>query len=119
MGIKKILIVDDDVALCDGIAELLLDEGYIVTNTSNPFKGKELIKTQHFDLALLDYKMSGLTGIDLLKDINTKKTKVFFISGRPFLDKVLQEAGVSHLIEGIINKPFLAEDLLQKINTLS
>lgn len=117
MSNKKVLVVDDDKILCDGIAYILHDEGYIVHNTSEPVEAVDLIIKQEFDLAIFDYKMSNITGVDLIKMIKGKniKTKIIMISGRPFIEKILAEEKISHLVETVITKPFDINTLLDKI----
>jgi DNA-binding NtrC family response regulator len=117
MSDKKILVVDDDENLCEVTAEILKDEGYSVEFTSDTKRAEELIDEGVFDIALFDYKMPHLTGADLLKKIKTKnpKTKVFIMSGRPFIEKVLKEEKVFDLVSGIIIKPFSDTTLLEKL----
>jgi DNA-binding response OmpR family regulator len=120
MANGRILIIDDDVDLCEGMAEFLRDEGYTVENTSDPFAGEALIEKGQFDMALLDFKMTGLTGVDILKKIRSKdlKTKIIIVTGRPFIEKLLIEENLSHMVDGIISKPFNPNVLLSKISDL-
>lgn len=113
----RIILIDDDETLCDGVAFILRDEGYSVMNTSDPIKGMELVENHIFDIALIDYKMPRLTGVEFLKRIKEKDplTKVFIVSGKPFIENVLDEEKVSHLVEGIIKKPFKEETLLDAV----
>ena len=114
---KKILVVDDDDNLCEVTAEILKDEGYLVEYTSDTTKAEELIDKDVFDLALFDYKMPHFTGADLLRKIKVKnpKTKVFIMSGRPFIERVLKEENVFDMVSGVITKPFSDTALLEKI----
>jgi len=114
---KKILLIDDDVQLCEEIAETLRDEGYLVDNTSDETQGEALIKDNTYEICLLDYKLSRLTGVDLLKKIKQKNPKcaAFIVSGKPFIEKTIEEQNVSGLVSGIIQKPFEIKDLLEKI----
>jgi DNA-binding response OmpR family regulator len=120
MNSKKILIIDDDSELAEEMTEILRDNGYCVENTSDSARGELLIAKNTYDVYLLDYKMSGLNGVDLLKKIKKRKFKsdVFIISGRPFIETVLQEEGVHNLVRGVIKKPFNIEVLIQKIKAL-
>lgn len=113
----RIILIDDDETLCEGVAFILRDEGYSVMNTSNPAEGMELIENNVFDIALIDYKMPRLTGVELLKKIKEKDplTKVFIVSGKPFIENVLEQENVSKLVEGIIKKPFKEETLLSAV----
>lgn len=117
MANKRILVIDDDVELREEISEILVGEGYLVKGTSDPLHGQGLIDTHKFDVAIIDYKLPGMTGVDLLRRIkkNNPGTKVFIVSGRSFLEKLIKEENVSHLVSGIISKPFDCEDLLKKI----
>ena len=117
---KKILIVDDDAELAEETAEILRDHGYFVENVSNSSQGEKLIKENTYDIYLFDYKMSGLTGIELLKKVKGKNSKsiVFIITGKPFIEKILKEENADNLVAGIIKKPFDIEVLLRKIKAL-
>lgn len=116
---KKILLVDDDAELCQELADILRDEGYSVDNASHSLQGEAFLQKSAYDIYLFDYKMEDASGIDLLKkakEINPSG-RVFIISGRSFIEKLIQDEGVSHLVSGVINKPFNIEALLQKIET--
>ncbi|OGV56511.1 MAG: hypothetical protein A2017_21405 [Lentisphaerae bacterium GWF2_44_16] len=113
----RIILIDDDETLCEGVAFILRDEGYSVMNTSSPDEGMKLIDNYVFDIALIDYKMPHLTGIEFLKKIKEKNpaTKVFIVTGKPFIENVLTEENLFHLVEGIIKKPFKEETLLDAV----
>ncbi|MDD4899612.1 MAG: response regulator [Candidatus Omnitrophica bacterium] len=118
--LKKIIIVDDDAELAEEMAEILRDEGFIVENTSDTLHAEKLISSHSYDLYLLDYKMSHLSGVDLLKKIKFKdpESKVFIISGRPAIEKLLEEEKVNELVSAVFKKPFDIETLLQRIKSL-
>jgi two-component system, NtrC family, nitrogen regulation response regulator GlnG len=117
---KRILIVDDDAELAAEMAEVLRDQDYVVDSASDSVHGAQLICENTYDLYLLDYKMAGFTGVDLLKKIKEKKDEsvIFIISGRPSIDKLLQQENVLHLVSAVIRKPFDVEVLLNKIKAL-
>ena len=116
---KRILIIDDDVELCEEVAEVFRDEGHSVTNISDPKESQELIDNGTFDIVIVDYKMPGLNGIELVKNIKKKNPKicVFIASGRPFIEKLIEEEKVAHLVSGVISKPFNCAVLLEKIKS--
>lgn len=117
---KQILIIDDDEDLCQEIAEALRGNDYSVKSTSDPHEGKVFIDKYPFDVAFVDYKMQDLNGIDMLRIIKRKNhnTKVFIMSGRPFIKDLIEEENVANLVDGIIKKPFQEQDLLNKIENL-
>lgn len=114
---KKILIVDDDTGISDSLAMLLREEGYLVDNTSDSGEGALLIEKNKYDVCLIDYKMKGLTGIDLLKMIKNKNPRcvAFIITGMPDIDILSANENLGSLIAGIVNKPFDIELLFKKI----
>jgi len=120
MGKEKVLIIDDDIDLCEGIAEFLQDEGFDVVFTTDPFQGEDLIDREPFDVLLLDFKMTGLTGVDILKRIRSRNVniKIILVTGRPFIEKILQEENMTGLVNGIVGKPFDPDMLIEKIRSL-
>ncbi|MCK4942583.1 MAG: sigma-54-dependent Fis family transcriptional regulator, partial [Candidatus Aminicenantes bacterium] len=63
----KILVVDDDMIVRDSMGNWLLEEGYQVDTIDNGHDALEMIKTDTYDLAVVDIKMPGMDGIELLK----------------------------------------------------
>ena len=114
---KKILIVDDDKSVGHSLAMLLREEGYLVDNTTDSGEGARLIEQDGYDVCLFDYKMKGLSGIDLLKMTKNKHPRcaVFIISGMLDIDSLDADKKIRSLMAGVINKPFDIEALFQKI----
>jgi two-component system, OmpR family, response regulator CpxR len=64
----RVLVVDDDGAIRDVIAEVLRDEGYDVVCAENGEEAlRELVKEHHPDLMLLDLMMPVMSGWELLE----------------------------------------------------
>ena len=116
---KKILIVDDDTGVSNSLAMLIREEGYLVDNTSDSGEGVLLIEKNRYDVGIFDYKMKGLSGIDLLKMIKNKNPRcaVFIISGTLDIDTLRADKNIGSLAAGIISKPFDIEALFQKIRS--
>ena len=83
--IKKVLVVDDDEDICEEIAEVLRDEGYAVRTSHNGLKAMALIRSEPFDTVVLDLKIPGLTGLQILKKMKELNipAKVIIASGKP------------------------------------
>ncbi|MFH0925655.1 MAG: response regulator [bacterium] len=124
--IKKILIIDDDYQLSEEIAEILEEEGFEVGLAFNGLGGEKLLEKNNYDLLLLDLNMPGLTGFDVLRNINKKNIKlnVFVITGwsfnkcQPMGKKEIEEEETLKLADKVISKPFNIEELLQMIKQL-
>lgn len=114
---KKILLVDDDPELCDEMSEILKGEGYFVETAFDGITGDNLIENNIYDVVILDFKIPGLNGVELLRRIKnkSKSSKVFIITGKPFIEKFLEEEKLGGFIAGYMNKPFEIEKLIEKI----
>jgi DNA-binding response OmpR family regulator len=122
---KKILIINDDEEMCEEMAEILEDEGYYVNTTFSGYEGKKLIEKNDYDILLLDLKLPGLHGLEILKSIREKniRSKVIVITGRPLITGLFKEEVyyedqkecITKLADALITKPFDIEKLLGKI----
>jgi DNA-binding response OmpR family regulator len=66
---KSILVVDDEVDTCQNLADILIDLGYRVDMAHDGPAALELVKSNHYDVALLDLKLPGMDGITLYREI--------------------------------------------------
>jgi DNA-binding response OmpR family regulator len=102
---KKILVVDDEIDICELLAENLSDEGYNVSMANTGKEAVEFISNNEVDLVITDVRMPNGDGIYLLDEVRKKhKTKptVVFITGYSDLsDEEAYEKGV----DGIFHKP--------------
>lgn len=67
MSAAKILVVDDEEIVCLSCERVLTEEGYEVFTTLSSQEAQQLISEEPFDLAIVDLKMPGLDGMELLK----------------------------------------------------
>jgi len=66
---RKVLIIDDDVALSHIIRLFLEQEGYQVVLSSDATEGLAALQQNLFDIAVVDYVLPGLNGLDVLEQI--------------------------------------------------
>ena len=80
---KNVLIIDDNEKVLGIFKQLLLDEGYRVSTTSNGTSGVLLFLRQNFDLVITDLNMQGMDGLDVIRRINniTKVPIILMSSG--------------------------------------
>lgn len=113
-AIRKILIADDDPAICDSVQMILEDEGYKVSTTVD---GESVLhmKNNFPDLLLLDIWMSGVDGRDvavhLKRQSQTAKIPIIMVSASRDIEKAAKQSGADDFLE----KPFKMEDLLAKV----
>lgn len=65
----SILVVDDDVDTCRNLSDILTDLGYHVDVAHDGPGALELVRRRMYDVALLDYKMPGMDGLTLYREI--------------------------------------------------
>jgi DNA-binding response OmpR family regulator len=126
---NKVLIIDDDEDLCTELTEILEDEGYDVHVASNGTMGRGMIEEDSYGVIILDIKLPGMSGTEILKTIRDKKIKqkVLVFSGKPLGNEPLstndQERESTEIImrlaDAVLNKPVPIEILLSKIKELN
>jgi DNA-binding response OmpR family regulator len=65
----SILVVDDDRDACHNLADILGDLGYQVDIAQDGYAALDLIRHKPYDVALLDYRMPGMDGLTLYREI--------------------------------------------------
>lgn len=113
-----ILVVDDEVAFSDTVAQILRDEGYRVDVASDGRRALELMAQERPGLVLLDLMMPVMSGQDLLarmaNDRQLATVPVLVLSGvlNPALDRR------SARVVGVMRKPIVLHALLVKVASI-
>lgn len=86
--IKKVLIVDDEAVVRNGISRALEENDIIAVTASEGNKALDILAEQSFDLVLLDIKMPDMDGLSVLKKIKAlyPRLNVIMITGYPTID---------------------------------
>ena len=115
----RILVVEDERLLCDGIAEDLRLEKYTVDCCYDGPAACERLFVEPYDLVVLDLNLPGMDGLDLLRVARAEwpQLRVLILSAR---------AGLSDRITGLdlgaddyLTKPFEPKELLACIRALT
>jgi nitrogen regulation protein NR(I) len=76
---NHILIVDDDTSMRYSLTKLFTKEGLLVTAAEDGEKGVTLAEEKKFDLVLMDIKMPGMSGLEVLKEMKAHNPKLIVI----------------------------------------
>lgn len=111
----RILLLEDDVALQEIIAECLEEEGYAVVCVSDGVEATNLAYEEKFDILLLDVMVTGQNGFESLRAIRKsgKETPAIFITALNSLESL--EVGFKSGCDDYLRKPFELSELLLRI----
>jgi len=70
MGATRVLIVDDELIMRESLAGWLERDGYEVKKASSGEEALEKSKSSKYDILIVDIKMEGMSGLELLKYVN-------------------------------------------------
>jgi len=126
---KKILIIEDDETLCEELTDILEDEGYDVTFSNDGLNGLDFAVRGGFDLLLLDLRLPGMSGLDILRSVRSRNIplKVIVLTGSPRTSDLpkgtrpseADDVQVLSTADRVIFKPFHIVDLLDEIKRLT
>jgi DNA-binding NtrC family response regulator len=103
---EKILVVDDEVEICNLFAKVLSEEGYKVFTAHNGKEALKKVKKEEPDLVLLDIIMPGMDGMEALAAIKKFKEniQVIMITAYGTIDTVIRAAELGAY--DYVTKPF-------------
>lgn len=112
----KILIVDDEKAICDLIDLNLSAAGYFCRMVQDGLEAIDLIEKESFDLILLDIMLPGADGYDVMEYIRPLKVPVIFITAKHEVkDRV---KGLKLGADDYLVKPFDVVELLARVEAV-
>ncbi len=113
----KILLVEDDRAIVAGLTYLFEEEGFESLVCDDYSQALEAIRTEDFDLALLDVSLPDGSGYDLCKAIKTK-AEIPVIMLTAMDSEVNVVMGLDIGADDYITKPFRVRELISRINSV-
>lgn len=112
----KILVVEDDQMIREGICEYLSEFGYSVIEASD---GSEALDSfsESVNLVILDIQIPFINGLDVLREIR-KKSNLPILILTAFSDEDYKIEAFTHLADGYIEKPFSLPLLKVRVDSL-
>lgn len=114
---EKILYVEDDLSLIDGLKYTLETSGYLVDNAQTVRQALTLYQNNQYDLLLLDVTLPDGTGFDICREVrNTSIIPIIFLTASD--QEVSIVRGLDMGGDDYITKPFRLNELLSRMKAL-
>jgi DNA-binding response OmpR family regulator len=114
----KILVAEDDAPLAEFLNQRLQQEQFIVQVAATGSEAQRLAVEQPFDLVLLDLNLEGAIGLDVLRNIRTRKPDlpVMLMTGTGVLEERIR--GLDAGADDYVAKPFAFAELAARIRAV-
>ena len=88
----KVLVVDDEIGIIDSLSIFLKKSGYIFAGVTDPLEAIERVKSEHFDLMILDFIMTPIHGDQVVEEIRkfNKELYILLLTGHKDLAPPLE-----------------------------
>jgi two-component system OmpR family response regulator len=115
----RILVVEDDPLLADGISQLMRASGHNVDFVVSAEFAATALQNETFDLLLLDVGLPGMSGFEFLQKLRSKKNPipVLVVTARDALNEKVH--GLNLGADDYLTKPFASEELLARVAALT
>ncbi len=102
----KLLIVEDDPHMRQGLSDILLDQGYSVLAVGSGEEAIEKVKQNGFDVVVTDIVMPGMSGMEVLKEVKKIKPQLHVIMITAFATIENAVEAMKNGASDYISKPF-------------
>lgn len=114
---NRILVIDDDLELCELLAEYLAPEGFEVETVNDGESGAEKALTEEYGLVVLDVMLPKMNGFDVLRHIREQsKIPVIMLTARG--DDIDRIVGLEMGADDYLPKPFNPRELVARIRAI-
>ena len=107
----RILIIDDEEGLREGLAKVLEIEGFSVDTASTAGEGIGRIEERQYSLVFIDYKLPDQNGIEVLKSINPDTTRSVIMTAYASVESAVEAMKIG--ATDYLMKPFSNQDLVE------
>jgi NADH-quinone oxidoreductase subunit E len=114
-GITDVVVIDDEESICEGCRQALEEEGYQAEVARNGTDGLKLVEQFHPKVVLVDLKMPGISGMEVLAKISEYDPSIvtIVITGYGSIDSVVETMKIG--ASDFLTKPFAPEKLIESV----
>jgi CheY-like chemotaxis protein len=116
--VAHILLVDDNIALAENLAEILLDAGHTSAIFHHPAEALSCFHEMMYDAAILDYKMPGFDGVALYTQLKQKDPALRAMIVSAYADDDCLHIAKQQGIQGVLTKPIDISAFFDTLSTL-
>lgn len=114
----RLLLAEDDAVLADGLSRSLRKAGYAVDCVANGHDADSAVAAQDYDLLILDLGLPGMGGLDVLKRLRARNTRlpVLILTAADSVEQRVR--GLDLGADDFVAKPFALSELEARIRAL-
>ena len=113
-----VLVVDDDVDTCRNLADILIDLGYPADIAHDGPSALALIEKRSYHVAVLDYRMPGMNGLTLCREIRKRRAGTVAIIVTAYAGGISAEDFVQAGASQVLPKPVDVRELIETVERL-
>ena len=115
---NRLLLIEDDLDLCEMLTETLADEGYVVDRASDGQRGLHLGLTRPYDVMVIDRLLPALDGLDVLARLRSRAVaaRALMLTALGTVDDRI--AGLDAGADDYLVKPFDLDELSARLRAL-
>jgi two-component system alkaline phosphatase synthesis response regulator PhoP len=117
---KKILIIEDDKDIVELLRHYLQKENFVLKDASDGFSGLKKVKSENFDLVILDIMLPEMSGLEVCKELrgDPKTVSIPIIMLTAKSEETDKIVGLELGADDYVTKPFSPKELIARIKAL-
>jgi two-component system response regulator HydG len=108
----NILIVDDDMGICETLSDIMEIKGYDTAIASDGYEAVRKVKEGDFDVILMDIKMPGMNGVETFKELKKVRPEIAVVMMTAYAVEDLIGEALREGAYGVLYKPFDMEQMI-------
>ncbi len=113
----RILVLDDNVDVALGLAEILELHDYVVTVVHDGKSAVSAFTNGKIDLGLFDVRMPGMNGVEAFIEIRRRNPDAIVLLMSGYADDEMIETALKNGALGLLAKPFEPDELLSRLES--